>query len=368
MKIHYLSFSRIPSRDANSIHVMSMCESITTNGHEVTLFAKKAKKLGGNIFDYYGVANSFKVVRSVFPRIPIIGDMIYGIETLRKLLFFSTPDLYYGRHPYLMFFVAFTNTPLIYEAHDVPESRVHKLVENRILNAGKFKRLVLISEALKKEYTRIFPKLDENKILVAHDGAQLATKNPSSVAIINQDKDFHVGYTGHLYPGRGINVIMKIAKKLPSIQFHIIGGSEQDIKKWHHRNEANNVHFYGHVPHHDIPAYLNQFDVLLAPYQKKVTIGGGKGDTSRWMSPLKIFEYMAAKKPIICSSLPVLQEVLKDNYNALLCNPENERDWIQAINKLKHNKELRITLGNNARDTLENAYTWEIRARNILSL
>mgnify|MGYP001195289087 FL=1 len=44
MKILYISNSIIPSRTANSIHVMKMCQAFADNGHEVILLAPDKKK------------------------------------------------------------------------------------------------------------------------------------------------------------------------------------------------------------------------------------------------------------------------------------------------------------------------------------
>ena len=53
------------------------------------------------------------------------------------------------------------------------------------------------------------------------------------------------------------------------------------------------------------------------------------------MSPLKIFEYMASKRPIVSSNHLVLKEVLKNNINSILCNPSNLNEWLKALNRLK---------------------------------
>ena len=61
-------------------------------------------------------------------------------------------------------------------------------------------------------------------------------------------------------------------------------------------------------------------DILIAPYAAQVSHAGG-GDIGRWMSPLKLFEYMAAERPVVTADLPVLREVVRDGETALLCPP-----------------------------------------------
>src|SRR3546814_10326815 len=61
MKIAYLSNSEIPSRAANSVHVMKMCQAFAQNGHRVTLYARKGQAHDGDVYRTYGVSNSFEI-------------------------------------------------------------------------------------------------------------------------------------------------------------------------------------------------------------------------------------------------------------------------------------------------------------------
>lgn len=73
MKIVYVSRSIIPSKTANSINVMKMCNAFASLGHEVTLLAPYTKKLEvegvENIFDYYGVEKNFELKKIFSPNI-----------------------------------------------------------------------------------------------------------------------------------------------------------------------------------------------------------------------------------------------------------------------------------------------------------
>ncbi len=69
MKIYYISPSTIPSRSANSIHVVNMCEALVQLGHEVTLFARSDNSITINNNEYldnfYGV-NSDGIELNIF--------------------------------------------------------------------------------------------------------------------------------------------------------------------------------------------------------------------------------------------------------------------------------------------------------------
>ena len=71
MKIIYISYLNIPSREANSIHVMKMCQAIALNGHNVILFALKKKvvyeKDIDDLYDFYGVKKCFEIKKIYYP-------------------------------------------------------------------------------------------------------------------------------------------------------------------------------------------------------------------------------------------------------------------------------------------------------------
>ena len=117
---------------------------------------------------------------------------------------------------------------------------------------------------------------------------------------------------------------------------NIVGGNEKDINFYKQKVKKmgiNNIKIHGFLEPSKIFKFNSNMDVLVAPYQKKIHLESGDTTTEKWMSPLKIFEYMATGKPIICSRIEVLNEVLEDNRNCLLCDPEKEEEWINAIKK-----------------------------------
>jgi len=104
----------------------------------------------------------------------------------------------------------------------------------------------------------------------------------------------------------------------------------------------------------------------MLPNQKIVYAHGANKNgfnISEFTSPLKLFEYMAHKKAIIASNLPVLKEVLNEK-NSILVDCANINGWINSIKKLQDPKK-RQKLGNQALKDL-NRYLWINRANNIL--
>lgn len=215
----------------------------------------------------------------------------------------------------------------------------------------------------------MFPWLPSEKVRAVHDGADIperTSKPPFNTASLGDSKKFQVGYIGHLYPGKGMEIISLLASRLPQMDFHVVGGMDEDIARWQQTGTAPNLHFHGFVRHADLPWYFENFDVLLAPYQKTVMGIGRKNDNAPWMSPLKLFEYMASEKAIICSDLPVLREILTHKKDALLIPPEDIEAWMGALLTLKDNSELRKGLAISAKEKFLARHTWEKRAGEVL--
>lgn len=358
MKIVYLSSSKIPSLTANSIHVMKMCQAFASKGHSVKLICIDGKKKVDDEYDFYGVERCFEIIKLRRPK-GRVGNFVYGLR-IRHLLKngHSLPDIFYARNIYGLAFIANTGIPLIYEAHSIPGS-MRSLLENWLLSRTNFARLVVISNVLKSKYLELFGFLDEKMIRVAHDAADLPL-NYSDNIINLDDKKVNVGYFGSLYTGRGLGLISELVRRLPYINFHIIGGLPNNVSIWKSKlDHYSNVFLYGFMPHPEAEKYRQAMDILIAPYQETVV-------TSEWMSPLKIFEYMAAGKAIVCSDFPVLREVLSDGINALLVSPRDVDQWYEALIKLSADSALRHKLSTNARKKVEKYFTWTIRAARVL--
>ena len=88
---------------------------------------------------------------------------------------------------------------------------------------------------------------------------------------------------------------------------------------------------------------------------------------AHFASPLKLFEYMAAGCAIIASDLPAWSDVISDGETALLLPPDDTAAWGSAIDRLRHDKDLRQELGSRARERALARYTWEARAQKILA-
>ena len=254
------------------------------------------------------------------------------------------------------------STVLELHASPRPSSRDDRDVA-RVWSHINLRRIVTISKALAEDLVAQYgPPHSGCDVVVAHDGAE-AGAAPAPAR--RHAERLRIGYFGHLYPGKGMETIATLAPRLPEMDFDVYGGTEADIVRWRGAVEGQpNLRLHGHIPHGDVRARMEECDVLIAPYGVRVSHVGG-GDIARWMSPLKLFEYMAAGRAVVCADLPVLREVVKDEATALLAPPEDIAAWAEALRRLAADPDLRLALGEAGRDLLVAEYTWQRRAERV---
>lgn len=374
VKIVYISSSTIPSRFANSIQVMKMCEAMAQEGHKVSLYAIH----GGlddvhneeEIWQYYGIQERFVIHwLTANPKLRGYDTAISAVRRASNDGF----DLIYTRSPAAAALSGSIGYPTIYEIHDMPSGKIGPWLFKLFLLSKGFVRLVAISDALKSAVNEHYERFVNGKqFIVAPDGVDLEGSadllSPEEARRqLSMPESFTVGYSGSLYAGRGIELILDLAKTLPNIQFLVFGGDAASVKIYKENSiqrKLKNVYFGGHIPYCELPLYLSACEVLLMPYQRRVAVSGG-GDTARFMSPLKLFEYMAMNRLIISSDLPVLREILNEQ-NAVLCAPDDFACWRAAIYRAKEDDNLRAALAQQARRDVEQ-YSWRQRVQRCLA-
>jgi glycosyltransferase involved in cell wall biosynthesis len=368
MKICYVTNGDITSRAANAVNIAFMCNAFNANGHDVSLLVPASTIKGYDLSHFYlhfGVSKEIEVLPIFSTRIPIFKSYIFLFFAALKVSGIK-PDFTFVRFIQDYLYLLFAGKRKVIIERHVPLEKNAWLRKLQIAMYSKsnMRLLVLITKALQDlivEENATFA----HKIRVFSDGANVI---PTILKAKSLEGDFHrnIGYIGHLYDGRGIDIMIDLAANNPKSGFHFIGGTEQDIARWkEYGHKQNNVFFYGFKPHHEVASYAIHFDVLLAPYQASVSVNGGS-NTVNWMSPLKIFEYMSYNKPFVCSDLPVLREVLIPGKNCLLATYNDIHSWQNALDQLSQNADLTAKIVAGARQDLENHYSWKSRAAKII--
>ncbi len=255
--------------------------------------------------------------------------------------------------------------PTVLETH-LPWEQSPLLQDNfDLLKSPSLKAVVVITPSLAESFAKA--GIPQDRIIMQPDGVDLEqfepelTKARARKALGIQGNGSMCVYAGHLYEGRGIEDIIEAASILPETRFTIVGGWPRDVERYRdlsaHRG-VTNVSFAGHVPNSKVPLYLFAADAVLMPHS-------ARAHHADRTSPLKMFEYMAAGRPIIASGLPVLRTVLRDKENALLIEPDAPRALAEAITHLLSTPLFAAALGDKARQDAVK-YSWRNRAERIL--
>ncbi len=373
MRLLYLSGSYVPSRRASSVHVMRMCAALARRGHRVSLATKlcaaRQEPAVGDDFAFYGVEPAFELVKLPRPAARL-GGVRFAWEVDRLLgRRRGDVDLVYARDITAAALAARHGLPLVLELHLVPDGWWAARLLRRVTAYRALRRLVAVSSALARDLRASGLVPQELELVVAPDGADPLPAPPADrpppAGVTGGGPS--VGYVGHLYTGRGIETIVELARQRPTVGFHLVGGSDEHLAAWRARRLPANLTLHGFVPPAELPAYYRAFDVLLMPYQTRVMAAGNRADIGAWLSPMKLFEYMAAGKPIVSSDLPVLREVLEDGRNALLVAPDEPAAWLAAVDRLLAEPELAERLAAAAAGDLLDRYSWEARARRVMA-
>jgi glycosyltransferase involved in cell wall biosynthesis len=378
MKLAYISPSILPSRSANSVHAMQQCDALGKLGVDVTLFAKRLRRstdLLAEVRSAYGVDLEKVVLSTVYTPWARANNLSIALHALTRI-FGSGFDVVLSRNLFASFLLALVaKCPLIVEVHQV-ERGIRGWLQ-RIACRGRNVKVVVISEQLGRDLMQHVGKAIA-PIHVLHDAAPEMSAPPTEEERASwrrkllpnpADRDgFVCGYVGHLYAGRGIEIIESLARKCPDILFLAVGGNEDDVAARRRKNVAMNLRFLGHVPHPFARRAMSAVDLLLMPYQERVSIGLVGHDTGRWMSPMKMFEYMSSGTPFVASDLPVLREVLCDGSNAVMVAPDNIEAWSNCILSLRNDPARRHALAKRAYDDYQTNYTWRRRAERMIHL
>lgn len=393
MKIAVIAPTHLPAPRANTIQVMKMTQALAETGQQVRLAVPglppdKRAVPWEELARQYGLRQAFPV--EWLPVKPAWRSYDFAYRAFVWARHWQA-DLLYTRLPQAAALSSWRRMPVVYEIHDFPQGRLGPWALRLFLKGHGARRLVVITRALLSDLQHSFPlPTSPSFTQVAPDGVDLARyrdlagpeqSRQALTQILRQDAEvmlpstninklesatFVAGYSGHLYPGRGTSLLLALAEKLPDIVFLLVGGESQDVRAYGEQIRArglNNVILTGFIPNSQLPLFQAACDALLMPYQQRVAASSG-GDIARYLSPMKVFEYMAAGRPILSSDLPVLREILSPQ-NALLLPPQDIQAWVAALQTMQTHPERGRALAAQARQDVQR-YTWKRRAEIIL--
>jgi glycosyltransferase involved in cell wall biosynthesis len=392
MKIAVITNSRIPSLTANSIQAMKVTQALLQLGHDLRMFAPRETEspTPEQLRAHYGL--NLVPDLSLIPSNPRLKRLDFILRAQSAARRFGA-GLVYTWLPQSAALAVWSGFPVVLEMHADVAGRMGAWWLRQFWQARGTKVMTVTTSALKKALERstrleFRPEQGRRTVIVAPNGVELekydGLPNPAEARRqLHLPEGQTVGFTGHIYPGRGADLLFELAQRMPQVHFLWVGGTPELVEFWRAKlTEAGmtNVTMTGFVEHARIPLYQAAADVLLMPYSRSISASSGQ-DIAEVINPMKMFEYMASGRAIVSADLPSIREVLHEG-NAVLCEageagignresgignrrPEVLEGWKMAIEALLADGPRRQSLAAQARADVA-SLTWEKREERAL--
>jgi glycosyltransferase involved in cell wall biosynthesis len=350
---------------------MKVCDALTELGHELQVLAPREGQPASwkTLSSQYGLRSEFRI------------DWLPSAQALKRLDFMwyaqfaarkFKPDLIYTWLPQSATLGSLRGGPVVLEMHADVAGRLGAWWLRQFWRTSGRKRMLVTTRALRSALERAaHRKFPDEAVQIAPNGVDLNRYKdlpdpPEARRRLELKEGLTVGYTGHFYAGRGLDLLMELAQAMPDVNYMWVGGTPDAVDEWRAKltgTRTSNVTLTGFIDNSRLPLYQAASDILLMPYGYAVSASSGQ-DIAEVINPMKMFEYMAAGRAIVTADLPVIREVL-DETRALFCLPGDIGAWKSGIEILLADGKQRSVLAANARRAVEK-YTWLARAQHAL--
>ncbi|MHB0865504.1 MAG: GtrA family protein [Minisyncoccota bacterium] len=376
MKLLYIANIRLPTEKAHGIQIMTMCEAFARLGHTVELVVPSRRTpITEDPFSYYGVERTFTITR-----LPTFDTVSWGRAGfwLQVLSFIfhaaryarrSSAEVIYSRDPALFFFGRMPlGTKLVWEIHTKPTLRVAKMIRKSLV------RIVAISGGLRD--VLVESGVPQERIIVAHDAVNadmfahiLDRQTTRRELSLPQDKKLiaYIGKYKTMGESKGVEEVIAVVGAVHATHADaallLVGLNPDEFAEVEMLTEAAGLagaaYLIGHVEHKNVARYMRAADVLVMNYPNTEHY-------ARFMSPLKLFEYMASGTPIVTSDLPSIREVL-DDVTAYFFKADDSDDFHKTLEGVLGDPTTASKKAHAALRKVEEL-TWQKRAERIIVL
>ena len=221
-------------------------------------------------------------------------------------------DRLFIRDPHTLFFLARLRSDLrpkiAFEAHSLPRShRSRRRLAAALVGIGS---VIALNPHLAGEYAAL--GVPPERIAVIAAAATGGEPLPARAAARRRrglgDDDRVVCYTGTLTSEKGAGTLIDAARSLGDKWHVVLAGGDRRQLAWARARAdgCNRVHLPGRVLPREVPDFLAAADVLVVPNS------ACDPATALWASPMKLFEYYGAKRPIVLTDVPALRVAIDE--------------------------------------------------------
>lgn len=218
-------------------------------------------------------------------------------------------------------------------------------------------RVICVSEDLRRRLQKI---VGPGKVQVIHNGVSLKNLGGKHSDVLPKRREFIVGTVGRLEKVKGYTFLLGAAEKVMKVRndvvFHIIGDGplkDELIEQAKLQENSDKIRFLGFRD--DVLDLTASMDILVLPSLHEGI-------------PYALLEAMACSKPVICTNVGGMKEVISHGIDGLLIPPEDPLALSQAILDLLDAPDYAADLGRNARKKIEAQFSSESMARETHAL
>lgn len=338
MKVYYVANLYMPYQKAYGIQLAKMCEALVENGVDLTLLAPRRGPCG-SLREFYGLRVDIPTIW--LPTLDLheydrFGYFCMSLSFSVSYLIFLWYRWFRGERfvlytidadRYSSSALSLIPAPLFSEMHGAkPRTFATRVLFSRIRGIIAINRIIIreLKEAFPHSraiYTAE-PNGVDRKMFAPQD------KNRARVALGLPANARIVLYAGRFFDWKGLEILPRAAARSPDLHWQIVGGTKEEFAGLVKESLPQNMYFAGGKPHGEMPLWIAAADAV-------VVLGTKRDEQSyRWTSPMKLFEYMAASRPIVASATPAVREVVGEG-EAILYEPDNAEDLankaLQAI-------------------------------------
>ncbi len=375
MRIFYLARIDTATEDASTRHVFEFCRQFARMGHEVVLFVPnlgRKRELAGVRIVHVPVGINKSSVTFFSFYLSLFFILLFGC-------LISRPDVVYTRLQTMEWMATLLKWifrfKYVVEVNGLAPVELKmslapgwwiKVVEGMEWFCFRLPGLIVTSSPQLRDMLCDRYRLNPGKFLVVSNGANPETFKPKDTKACRKklqlDPDGpYLAFIGSLRKWHGLEQIIlamaQLAVKLPNVQLLLVGDGEERKKIEgliaQHQLESQ-VRMFGAKPFNEIPDYINAADICLGSFVEKPGI-----------SPLKVFEYMACGKPLICNSVGGL-DALFDKYRVgQLIRSQEPREWAESIEHMLNHPDQMAEYGQNGLEAVRKEFNWETICKKI---
>ena len=207
--------------------------------------------------------------------------------------------------------------------------------------------------------------LDLKKTICVPNGVALEDIRPSSTLRPVDQSAFVIFYVGYISRIRGIGTILEalaeLRRRIPAARLELAGAAKEADRQWLSEEVERlalqgAVRYHGEMPSEDVWRNIESSSVCVFPFELSYL---------DYVIPVKVFEFLALRRPLVSSNLEGVASVIQHGYNGLLVEPGNVDAWVKALYALATDAELYQRLSNHARPSIE-SFAWENINQRIL--